>query len=256
MKLLGLQLGWSESKVSRVENAKQGFEVEDVSAILAVLRVTGDDRERILKMAREIDQPAWWELSRGLPAQLSGLIDAEQRAHRIIDVTLNLVPGLLQTRAYSRACFVGGEMAPEKIDEAVAIRQARQGILERDEPTELNVFMDETALLRPVGSHAVTAEQLRYVISASQRPNINVRLLPLNFGAHIGLDGTFVLLEFLRGKANVHMEARNAGVILSEPQDVGPFEQAVARLGDVAIDADESAKLIADHAARHESEAG
>ncbi|MEV0055439.1 helix-turn-helix transcriptional regulator [Saccharopolyspora shandongensis] len=88
-------LGWSEAKVSRIETARRGILVQNVEAMLGVLGMKGEDRERLLKMARDIREPAWWELGRDLPQQLTALIDAEQRAKRITNVSLNLVPGLL-----------------------------------------------------------------------------------------------------------------------------------------------------------------
>lgn len=256
MKLVGQQLGWSEAKVSRVENAKQGITEADVAGMLAVLQIKGEGRDRLLKMARELDQPAWWELGRTLPAQLTALIDAEQRSTSITDVTLNLIPGLLQTRAYTRSIMEASGVAPEEIDDLVSIRQVRQGILSRREnATELRCFIDETALLRPVGGPRVMADQLRHLISTSSEPNVSVRVLPLSLGGHAGLAGTFVLLEFVKTRPVVYLEARSSGAFIDDSNDVSLFADAVDRLTKVASTPAESAKILNKYAKQYESEA-
>ncbi|MCX2733225.1 helix-turn-helix transcriptional regulator [Saccharopolyspora sp. NFXS83] len=255
MKLVGQQLGWSEAKVSRVENAKQGIKEADVSAMLAVLRVTGVDRERLLKMAREIDQPAWWELGRSLPEQLTALIDAEQRAVRITDVTLNLVPGLLQTRAYTRAVMESSGMSADEADALISVRQVRQGILSSSDPTTLRCLIDESALIRPIGGPRVMAEQLRRIVAAGREPNISVQVLPLELGAHAGLAGTFVLLEFVKSRDVIYLEARSSGAFIDEPDDVALFTDAVARVEQLAFSPTGSAEILAKYIHKYESEA-
>lgn len=256
MRLVGQQLDWSEAKVSRVENAKQGLTEADVSAILAVLRVTGCDRERLLKLAREIDQPAWWELGRDLPEQLTALIDAERRATHITDVTLNLVPGLLQTRSYTRAVMEASGVGPQDADDMVSIRQVRQGILSSHDPTTLRCFIDEAVFSRPIGGPRVMAEQLRHVLSASEDQNVSVQVLPLALGAHAGLAGTFFLLDFVKAKSVVYLEARSSGAFLDEPEDVALFQDAVERLTKVAADPVESGKMVGEYLKQYEDEAG
>ncbi len=255
MRLVGKQLDWSEAKVSRVENAKQGITEADVSAMLAVLRVTGTDRERLLKMAREIDQPAWWELGHNLPAQLSALIDTEQRATHITDVTLNLLPGLLQTRAYTRAVMESAGVGSDQIDDLVSIRQVRQGALSSSDPATLHCFIDETALLRPVGGARVMSDQLRSILTATGQSNITVQVLPLALGAHAGLAGTFVLLKFIKSRPVVYLEARSSGAFLDEPDDVSLFADAAERLNQLASDPTASGEIIAKYMKQYESEA-
>ncbi|MGW5647173.1 helix-turn-helix domain-containing protein [Saccharopolyspora sp. NPDC003752] len=255
MKLVGKQLGWSEAKVSRVENAKQGITESDVSAILAVLRVTGADRERLLKMARDIHEPAWWELGRELPQQLTALIDAEQRAKTITDVTLNVLPGLLQTRAYTRTVMEASGVPEDRIDDHVSIRQVRQGILSKRDPVELRCFIDETALARPIGGAKVMADQLRKVISACEEPNVTVRVVPLSIGAHAGLSGTFVLFEFIKTRPVVYLEARRSGAFIDEPSDVALFLDAVERLEDHASALAASQEILQKYLEQYESEA-
>ncbi|MGJ7905507.1 helix-turn-helix domain-containing protein [Actinopolyspora sp. H202] len=248
----GAAVGWSKAKVSRVERAETGITEADVSALLVALGVTGDEREQLLKMARELDQPAWWEANRGLPNVLTGLIDAEQRATRITEVAPQLVPGLLQTRAYTRAALETSQT--DRIGEGIAVRLTRQEILEQDHPVELIVYLDETVLMRPVGGHGVMSEQLRYLEHAAKRSNITIRVLPLSLGIHGGVDGQFTVLELSNGDVNVHAEAINAGFILDSAEDVSPFRALLGRLDPQALSPTDSMQVIAEYAAQHDKQ--
>ncbi|PKW13363.1 helix-turn-helix transcriptional regulator [Saccharopolyspora spinosa] len=252
---LARALGWSEAKVSRIETARRGILVQNVEAILDVLGMKGGDRERLLKMARDIREPAWWELGRELPQQLTALIDAEQRAKTITDVTLNVLPGLLQTRTYTRTVMEASGVPEDRIDDHVSIRQVRQGILSKRNPATLRCFIDETAMTRPIGGAKVMADQLQKIISAVKEPNVTVRVIPLSIGAHAGLSGTFVLFEFGKPRPVVYLEARRSGAFIDEPDDVALFFDAVERLEDHASDLEASQEILQKYLEQYESEA-
>ncbi|MEU5850486.1 helix-turn-helix domain-containing protein [Saccharopolyspora shandongensis] len=248
-------LGWSEAKVSRIETARRGILVQNVEAMLDVLEMKGEDRERLLKMARDIREPAWWELGRDLPQQLTALIDAEQRATRINHVALNMIPGLLQTRAYTRQIMESGGLPPDELEDHVSIRQVRQGILTKRDPVALNSFIDETALLRPVGGPRVMAEQLRQVVAASEESNVTIRVLPLELGAHAALSGTFVIYEFIKSRPVTYLEGRSSGAFIDASEDVDLFWDALKHLETQASDSVASREILDKYVKRYESEA-
>ncbi|SFE63704.1 Helix-turn-helix domain-containing protein [Actinopolyspora alba] len=252
VRALADMLGWSHARVSRIENAKQGITVEDVSTLLGYLRLESRDRDRLIKMTRDLNEPAWWEVHKGVNSQLASLIDAEQRALRITYVTPTLVPGLLQTRAYSRAVYEAAGFTDQEIDDAVAVRQHRQGIIERSSPTELVTYMDESVLQRPAGSRDTATEQLRYLTKVNERDNVSIRVLPLTVGVHVGLDGMFSVIAMPNGSSTVHIEAPNAGVLLSDPDDVRPYERMLTRLGESALSVADSMKLLSEYVRYHE----
>jgi transcriptional regulator with XRE-family HTH domain len=80
-----------------------------------------------------------------------------------------LVPGLLQTEDYARAVLnTGGLVAPSEVDEIVASRIERQGVLCRDSPPQLVAVIDEVVLRRPVGDGSVMAGQLAHLASVAE----------------------------------------------------------------------------------------
>ena len=93
MRQVGTLIGCSEAKVSRLETARRRLSPPTVRAFLDALDVRGGERDRLLRMAHDIDRTAWWESGGGLPAQLTELADAESRAVRITELSEVLIPG-------------------------------------------------------------------------------------------------------------------------------------------------------------------
>ena len=54
------ELGWSTSKVSRIELAKIAVTPADVRALLGVLDVLSDEVEALVSLASEDRQLGWW----------------------------------------------------------------------------------------------------------------------------------------------------------------------------------------------------
>jgi DNA-binding XRE family transcriptional regulator len=247
------RLGWSASTLNRIENGQRTITAEDVSALLVVYEVTGAERDRLLGLARESTQPGWWETGTpGLPSQLTALIGFESQATRIVDVQLVLIPGLLQTPEYTRALMQGGGVPALDAETRVATRLGRQAVLSRPNPPEFFAIIDEAALRRPVGGNALMAEQLRHVLRAGERQNVTVQVVPYHQGAHPGLNGSYVILEFAKARTIVHLEHKRSSLFLDEPEDVTPFVSAVETLQDVAYDPGRSAELITAVADEHE----
>lgn len=245
------RLDWSSSKVSRCERGLYRPSEPEVAAICALLGVIGNDLRRLLKLARELDQPAWWEFGLELSSQFTALVDAEQRATGITQSAVLVVPGLLQVRGYTRAVLADLGYSPNEIEERVNVRQVRQGILSRSDPVEYTVFLDESALARPMGGREVMAEQLRHVRNEMERPTITVRVVPFEAGAHRSLDGGFLLLEFVRDRPVVSIEQIHSSALLSEPQDVESFMPVVRNLHEIALSEPASRSFIEKYRARY-----
>ncbi|PKW14118.1 helix-turn-helix domain-containing protein [Saccharopolyspora spinosa] len=243
---VGKRLGLSKATMSRIENGTKTVTEADVSAILAILGVTGEDRNRLLKLAREQDQPGWWETGiPGLPKQLTGLLEFERDASLIRCLDMILVPGLLQTSDYARAVMRGSGVEPADIETRVAIRIGRQEILTKPNGVAFRSFVDAGVLRRVVGGPRVMAEQLRYVAKIAKRRNMMIQVIPEEVAAHPGLEGSFVLLEFPKARPIVHLEQRRLGAFLDEPADVADYANVLDTLQRVAMSPADSAKLIA-----------
>jgi transcriptional regulator with XRE-family HTH domain len=247
------QLGWSASTLNRIENGGRNITTEDVSALLALYKVTGKERDRLLEFAREADHPGWWETATSkLPIQLAALIGFEAEATRITHVNLVLVPGLLQTPEYIRALMDGFRIPQPRRETFIATRLGRQAILSKPNLMKYLAIIDEAVLRRPIGGPQVMAAQLRHIIAVSQRPNITVRVIPFEHGAHIGLDGSYVLLEFAKAQPLIHLEHKRSGIFVDEPEDVNAFIETTKILQEMALDCSQSVEFIASIAHEYE----
>src|SRR5947208_4248607 len=54
-------LGWSESKLSRIETANSGIRGPDLERLLDLYGVPTEERSRLLALANRSRQRAWWE---------------------------------------------------------------------------------------------------------------------------------------------------------------------------------------------------
>lgn len=248
------RLGMHPSKVSRIENNKIGLKLEEVAALLGLYHVPEKRREELLDLVRRAEEPGWWHAyGRGLPELWQTLIEFEQRAVRITSYETLVVPGLLQTAEYARAVIAGtaGSLPAAELDARVVARLGRQGVLSRAEPPKLEVLLYEPVLRVPVGGPGVMRRQLRTLVDAADRPNITIRAVPLAAGAHPGLEGPFLVLEFADDPALVYLENWSNSAFLEEEHHLASYRLALQAMQELALSADESAALIAAVAEEH-----
>lgn len=236
-------VGMSNAKISLWENGHRLPSLDDLGDVLDALRVTGDERERLLAMRREAEGPG--ELMAGpttIGAQLSKLIEQEQAARRITEVAPLLVPGLLQTADYTRA-ILGGH--PDTATR-VTLRLGRQPILTRkQDPVEFHALIDDEVLVRHIASPKVMAEQLRHLLRMAKHPNITIQLVPSTLAAYTPmLAGPFILLEFDTAPPIVHLEHHRASASLWEEEDVRSFTAAAEKIAKLAMTPDRTSEVI------------
>ena len=90
------------------------------------------------------------------------------------------------------------------------IRQ--QVLTTRNPPLELSAVIDESVLLRKVGSREVMARQLRHLAEMAQLPNVELRILPLESETSLMAD-SFVVFGFspsTRPASSATLSARKA----------------------------------------------
>ena len=239
------QLGWSQSTVSRIEAGKRVVTPEEVAALLATYRVTGERRDRLIAMARDADRPGWLETQpAGIPVQTSMLAQYETEAIRLVSVDLLALPGLLQTRAYTSALMRAGGIASAEVEPRVSQRMQRQRILDAAAPPQLTAILDEAALRRPQGGPRVMAEQLEHLLAMVRRPHIELRVIPFDHGGHAAITGSYMLLEFATADPLVYLGNR-ATVFLDEPEDVAIYLDTTANLRSVALEHEPSVRFVA-----------
>ena len=78
-----------------------------------------------------------------------------------------------------------GSPTEEEVERWVRVRLARQAVLDREpDPLRLSVVLDEAVLRRVAGDREVMAEQIDHLVMMAERPNVDIRVLPLDPGTH------------------------------------------------------------------------
>ena len=193
-------LKWSPSKVSRYERARTGLQPREVERLLDYYSITGPRRDFLLSLAEDATQKGWWEeFADGISADYRQFIGLEHEASSIAVWHVDVVAGLLQTEAYARH-IIGAygriePNPPSMIERQVRVRMRRQEVLNRSPELQLSVVLDESVLRRRIGDERVMHEQLQRLVSDADRPNLTLRVLPLN-AQHTVFSESFVIFHF------------------------------------------------------------
>lgn len=214
------QMGFSQTKVTRIENAETGVSKGDLFLMLDLYGVTDlDQRERYWALALAGRERGWWNQYKDIINEALGeYIAFEAAASDIRSWSLGTIHGLLQTETYARATFAGGPArSPEEVDRVVSARMERQKRLASGELT-LWAILDESLLSRPVGGTAVLRDQLDHLL---RLPNdVTLQVVPMGTNWHPGLTSAFTLMGFADYPAVVFTESPFTEAYVDVPQDV------------------------------------
>ncbi|WP_418154535.1 helix-turn-helix domain-containing protein [Actinoalloteichus caeruleus] len=242
---LGSHVGVGRTTIHRWETGERDIGRSHLVNVLEALGVTGTSRAELLDLHADLTQPAWWDAD-DVPSTLRPLAALEAQATQITDVAIVLVPGLLQTADFAAAAIRGsGVTAGSEIDRRVAARLARQKIL----PTiTYRAVIDEAALVRPVGDWRVMAAQAEHLVELADEMPIHV--VPLDRGAHAGLTGAFMLLEFSAGWPVVHIDGLRSSTLIDGRVQTREYARATEAITGLAMSRTASRNLIAEYVDR------
>ncbi|WP_245674101.1 helix-turn-helix domain-containing protein [Actinoplanes rectilineatus] len=169
-------MGWSHSKVSRLETAKVRPDVGEVMDLLDAYGVGGEEHDRLVSLTREANARGWWRAFAGMPARQMGFAEMESSVLGIREHALVYVPGLLQHPDYIRQRFRDRDAVKDfDLTAAVEGRAERQKILDRG--VEYEAVLDEAVLRRRTAPPAVMTKQIRHLIDVASLENVTLRVL-------------------------------------------------------------------------------
>ena len=238
-------LGWSASKVSRIETSRTAVALGDLRNLLDHYNVSGSTRDRLTELGRTANQRGWWEAyGDTLGFNYSTFIALEEDSESERFYGQMFVPGILQTSRYAEEIIRVGFLAapPGEIARRVQARLTRQRLLARDNPLQLRVILDEGALQRQVGGPEVMAEQISHLIGMAGNQNIILQILPFSMGAHIGVAGSFTLLTFSGPTVSqiVYLENLTDELFIEGEAQAYQYSLAFDRLSELALGPEES----------------
>jgi transcriptional regulator with XRE-family HTH domain len=221
------QLAIGPSSLRRQEYGQTAVSVADVIAYARIYKLDEDGPvvQRLLDLAKHGRTRGWWTAyDTTVGPSAADIADAEDLATSIKTWQPNIIPGLLQTREYS-ATIIGTRqvLKPGPVDQVIELRERRKEVLARTpNPPQLWAIIGEGAILAEIGGRALMNEQLQHLLNQSQRPHVAIQIMPFKAGAHLGLDGGFMVMGFdatLDGGI-AYMENGGSGVFSDDPAEV------------------------------------
>lgn len=253
-------LGFSASKVSRMESGARAVSVEDLEALLALYAVEparAREVEELARLGRRRRDP-WVDVAtteadfQGF--QQSGFVDLERDASFVREFNCSVVPGLLQTEAYMRAMMVAAAPADEVLRErAIPLRLGRQRRLELKD--RYSVIIDESAVLRMIGAPDVMADQIDAMLHRCATGAVDLRIIPLNLGYHPALNSSFVVLSMdqVAGPELVFVEGVAGFQTIDGDEAVARFERVWEQLRSCAEPPLQTRRILEVHRDRYRS---
>ncbi|HEY6278009.1 MAG TPA: helix-turn-helix transcriptional regulator [Streptosporangiaceae bacterium] len=249
------RLEWSGSKVSRIELQRTGVKRADLDKLLDLYEVEEPNRGELLALADEaVGKGPLEAVTAGFPAEYAEYVKAEAEASSVWNWEPQIVPGLLQVPEYSRAVMAGMQSMfvtpPGDVERRIEARLLRQQRLSGEHPLELAVVIDESVLHRRYGEPGVMRRQLERLTADSRRPNVDLRILPLD-GSHPIHTGAFAYMRFPRihqvtMRDLVSVEHLDGSYYLEEEADTHRYLVAFQNLQAQALGQVQSRRLISD----------
>ncbi|MEV2279335.1 helix-turn-helix transcriptional regulator [Nocardiopsis sp. NPDC049922] len=253
---VGRALDWSHAKVMRFEGGAQVLPQSMLDALLALYGITNTPLGRKLRaLGEKARERAWWSAYRRLmkPAYRQ-FIGLEAGADTIRQVHTALIPGLLQTRDYTR-CVTATWAEPREVEPLVELRMRRQsGLGTRTPRPRQEYLLDETVLRKHTGisvDPAIMPRQLHHLVDMAGAPEVEIRVIPDGHGEHIGLtEGSFILLEFDNDLDDIfYTENHNVCTLTDKKHEVEKYKTKFAETWeDAALPEDKSLELIEHYA--------
>ncbi|MFG2004289.1 helix-turn-helix domain-containing protein [Spirillospora sp. NPDC048911] len=125
------------------------------------------------------------------PAQFLAVVEYEALATMMRVNGVAIIPGLLQTPEYARAIFTMAGSAD--VEGQVAQRAVRQSTLTRADPPYISVLLSEVSLILIPPEYR--EDQLKKLAEIAELPHVTLRLVPVNAGLVVGLEGEFYLFS-------------------------------------------------------------
>ncbi|WP_327234413.1 helix-turn-helix domain-containing protein [Streptomyces sp. NBC_01317] len=249
------KLLWSPSKLTRLETGENAtVETSDIMALCQIFEVDAETAEELKGYAAVTKTKRdWWQSKKYRPVitpSFKAFLGLEATASALYDYESEFVPGLLQTESYVRVIYQRAHqgLSDAEIDRMVDVRMTRQAVLHRtDSPLKFTAIINESVLHRQVGGPDVMRAQLAHIIEAASAPNVRVQVIPFKAGAHPGMNGAFMILQFrdrVTLKPIAYFENLADGWVTRREGDVEMYEDAFSDLQALAPGPQESLSMI------------
>jgi transcriptional regulator with XRE-family HTH domain len=240
------ELGWSQAKVSRIEQGRTAFTVKDVVSLLSVYGVAQDDvrAELLAATAEDTGETAWIVRAGGYVRRQAAMAGLEAVTKRVRQYQPMMVPGLLQTRDYAwHIARAVGASDPDAIADG---RMRRQELLSRSHGPRYDVVLDARALLLRTGSVELLQEQAASLAERAMRPRLTVRVIPIGGLSSVVATVAFAIYDFrsVDSPSVTWIEAPTGDTYFAAPEDVARYSSIFDQAQAIALSAEDSVSYL------------
>ncbi len=236
--------GWDRTKVSKIEHGrtmptpadirvwcKQTNAVDQAADLIASLRAV----EGMFVEWRRIERS-------GLKRAQEVVAPLFERTRRFRAYDSWLVPGLLQTTAYTKAILAATATRrglPDDVDGAVEVRMNRQHVLVEGDHT-FAILIEAAVLYNGIGGARTMAEQLRHLLTVSKWPSVSLGVIPFQPDRALRPVEGFWIFDDDR----VNVELISGWLTLTQPKEIAMYTQVFESLSAMAVYGAEARALV------------
>jgi transcriptional regulator with XRE-family HTH domain len=233
---LAKRAGWHESKCSRLEHGRTPPSDADIRAWTLHCGVPQQAAD-LIATARSIDSMyvEWRRMERaGLKHVQQAATPLFERTRRLRDYQSWVVPGLVQTAAYTTAVLntvAALRDIPEGTTAAVAPRMERQKVLHSGNH-RFAFLVEEWVLRTVIGDAEVMAGQLGHLLTVASLPSVSFGVIPMGTPRGVGWPvESFTVYD----DEQVTVELVSAHLTVTQPYEIAEYARAFTELAQIAV---------------------
>jgi hypothetical protein len=191
----------------------------------------------LIATARAVDGQyvEWRRMERaGLRQVQASVAPLFERTTRMRAYQSWVIPGLLQTPAYTRAVLSTVAKlrdVPDDVDAAVAVRMDRQRVLHSGH-RRFAMLVEEWVLRTVIGDAETLAGQLGHLIAVASLPSVSLGVIPLGVTRGAGWPvESFTMYD----DEQVNVELVSAHLTVTQPQEIAEYARAFMELSALAV---------------------
>ena len=200
--LAAAAFGWSRRTQDNIENGTQRLTAKNLDVMIDVLGLLEAERAEWRELAAGTRATGfWWERFSDAEMQPPAKLWAqyEWAAVRLRSYSGTVVPGLLQTHAYTEA-LAQSRLLPfsgSQLQRFFQIKAERLAVLEEPSPVDYHVIFDEAVLHRVAGTKDVLEEQIGHIAQVAEtHENVTVQVVPFAAGLFPAQTSAFTMVDF------------------------------------------------------------
>jgi hypothetical protein len=231
-------LNWGRGKVGRFEaNQWKRPEMSDIRDLVRIYGIDGDEKAEIEDLAMRARARPWWR-------DYAEIFDSEFPGYENDATTIRVfmplvLPGLLQTPAYTEALLRAGPRPPSYRRKAVDSRLRRQEVLDRTDgsaPT-FSAVITEASLMYRWGQRDDRREQIEHLVTLGTHRNVALHIQRFEDGPPTGIVSMVNIFGFRDEEPDlVFVESDYTIEEVSKPESVQGYIESFERARDAALE--------------------